>query len=604
MKLAKNILVGLIIGAVLSCFYIFHTFYMIENNFTDRLTSFTDEKEVDYRIKILAIDEASLSEIGKWPWSRDVLAETAEKIAKAGATAVWTDVLYTEKSELPKEDSEWNRIAKQYPNVYLSAYFKFPPRQQSFQAEELLWPIYEPAPEQVGHINTFPDRDQIVRQVTLGVKDEEKGIVPAISVRLANRLLDEKKQITWDEQGNFYAGDKKLSTGNRNNIYFQYFSSAQKTDVKSFEVFSIKDVINGKIDPSYFTDSVVLIGPYATGLSDQYRTPTSRTLEMFGVEIHANIIQSMLNQDFYQTSSKTVGVVLIFLISIVGYLLFVALRPKWGGLLSLIMIACYVGISLIVFLKFSILLPFIYVVMGIITSCVLSIVTQYVRELGERKRVTGIFGRYVSKSVVDEILAAKNEIAVGGIRKEVTLMFVDIRGFTPLSEKMEPEEVVGILNEYLDLGAQAIFKYEGTIDKFIGDGIMAIFGAPIEYEDHAIRAANAALFMKKEADRLAQQINDKYQSSVAFGIGLNTGPAVIGNIGSSERMDYTAIGDTVNLAARLESNAKPNQILMSENTYQIIQQHFVCTPLQPIKVKGKAEPVVVYELEAERVEVQ
>ncbi|NLI93260.1 MAG: adenylate/guanylate cyclase domain-containing protein [Peptococcaceae bacterium] len=196
-----------------------------------------------------------------------------------------------------------------------------------------------------------------------------------------------------------------------------------------------------------------------------------------------------------------------------------------------------------------------------------------------------------------EILSTGEDIKVGGVRKDVSLMFVDIRGFTPLSEKMQPEEVINILNEYLDLCTKAVFQFEGTLDKFIGDGVMSIFGVPIAQEDHAERAVRAALVMKANSGKLAEDLEKRYGKSVFFGIGINSGPAVIGNIGSHDRLDYTAIGDTVNLAARLESNAKPGQILISSETYDRVKHMVQCTKLEPIKVKGKEKPVEIYQVD-------
>jgi adenylate cyclase len=230
---------------------------------------------------------------------------------------------------------------------------------------------------------------------------------------------------------------------------------------------------------------------------------------------------------------------------------------------------------------------------------VATMIGEYLKERQERNRVSGIFGRYVSKEVVNDILSAQEEIKLGGVRKDVTLMFVDIRGFTSLSEKMEPEDVLKNLNEYLELCTKAIFQYEGTLDKFIGDGAVSIFGAPLAQEDHAERAVRAALEIRDQAEELAENLRDKYGKPIYFGIGINSGPAVIGNIGSQDRHDFTAIGDTVNLAAWLEANAKPGQILISKETYERVKDIFECTACEPIIVKGKEKLVEVYQVEWE-----
>jgi len=188
-------------------------------------------------------------------------------------------------------------------------------------------------------------------------------------------------------------------------------------------------------------------------------------------------------------------------------------------------------------------------------------------------------------------------LQLGGSRREITVLFVDIRGFTPLSEAAAPEEVVEILNEYLTLVAQCIFKYGGTLDKFIGDAAMAMFNAPLDLEDHCLKAVQAAWAMKEGATPLQQRLEEKFGRTVQFGIGVNTGPAVIGNIGASFRMDYTAIGDTVNTAAHLESNAKPGQILLSQDVYEKVKERVAAANLGEIKVKGKAQGVNVFQVD-------
>ncbi|MFZ3131532.1 MAG: adenylate/guanylate cyclase domain-containing protein, partial [Desulfosporosinus sp.] len=274
-------------------------------------------------------------------------------------------------------------------------------------------------------------------------------------------------------------------------------------------------------------------------------------------------------------------------------------RAKWSILVMMVFLVVYTLTEAVVFQTLKILLPYLYPILIIIAVYIFSVVTQYLKERKERGRITGIFGRYVSKAVVQEILSSKEEIKVGGVRKDITLLFVDIRGFTPLSEKMEPEDIINILNDYLDLCSRAVFTQEGTIDKFMGDGVMAIFGAPIEQKDHLERAIRAALQMQRESGKFAEDLLKRYGRSVSFGIGINSGPAVVGNIGSQARMDYTAIGDTVNLAARLESNAKPGQILISKDTYERIKETFKVIPLDPIKVKGKEKLVEIYQVEGE-----
>jgi adenylate cyclase len=219
------------------------------------------------------------------------------------------------------------------------------------------------------------------------------------------------------------------------------------------------------------------------------------------------------------------------------------------------------------------------------------------RSLREKELIKGAFSKYVAKSVVDRILQHQDGLKLGGEKKVVTIFFSDIRGFTPMSESLTAEQVVHILNEYFTAMSGIIFKYEGTLDKFMGDAIMAIYGAPIDMPDHAERAVMTALAMGEKMKELQAKWRMEGRSEVNIGIGINTGEVVVGNIGSMERMEYTAIGDNVNLTQRLESVAEKGQILISASTYERVKHKVNASMLDPIKLKGKTEKVIAYNVE-------
>ncbi len=222
--------------------------------------------------------------------------------------------------------------------------------------------------------------------------------------------------------------------------------------------------------------------------------------------------------------------------------------------------------------------------------------------LREKELLKGAFSKYVTKSVVDRIMEHEGGLKLGGEKKEVSVFFSDIRGFTPMSEQLRPEEVVSLLNEYFSEMVKIIFKYEGTLDKFMGDAIMAIYGAPVEQNNHAERAVLAALEMAEKMKVLQAKWRMEGKKEVNIGIGINTGEVVVGNLGSNERMEYTAIGDNVNLAQRLESVAGAGQILISSATYERVKNKVTARMLDPIKLKGKTEKVIPYEVEGLRPE--
>jgi adenylate cyclase len=362
----------------------------------------------------------------------------------------------------------------------------------------------------------------------------------------------------------------------------------------------VADVVEGRIDPSRLEDKIVLVG-WMNVLQeyDLHNTPVSAGQRMAGVEIQANIIHTLFHYKGLvpqSLSSTMITILTLALISGLGLSWLSGLR--FGVILGLIFSAI-LSLAYFLFTGFAFqsgilpdtLYPFATIIFcygGVIATC-------FFAEQSERRRVMQAFGRHVSPQVRDEIMDNPELIKLGGEQREVSALFADIRGFTAMSEKLNPSQVVGILNQYLDGMTKVVFKYGGTLDKFTGDGMMVFFNAPSLQDDHAQRAVRAAVEMQEQAQRTGKARQES-EWAVEYGIGITTGEAVVGNIGSADRHDYTAIGDTVNLAARLEGKAERGQILISEHTYQQAQDIIEARPLEPIKVKGREEKVVVYEV--------
>jgi len=364
-----------------------------------------------------------------------------------------------------------------------------------------------------------------------------------------------------------------------------------------YEHVSYSQVISGEVPPEFFRGRIVLVGPYTVGIDDYYFTPLAPEAPMYGIEIHANIVQNLLRGSYVQRAPFSATLLAIFIFGAMAAFGFTRLSPFRGVLLLVVLATCYLAGARLMYSK-GYLLSLFYPMLLLLLGYLVALAVNYISELLERRRITGVFSRYVAPQVVDKLLeGGEKALQLGGSRREITVLFVDIRGFTPLSEAAAPEEVVEILNEYLTLVAESIFQYGGTLDKFIGDAAMAIFNAPLDLEDHCLKAVQAAWAMKEGAAPLQQRLLEKYGRTVQFGIGVNTGPAVIGNIGASFRMDYTAIGDTVNTAARLESNAQPGQILISQAVYEKVKEKVETTSLGEIKVKGKTQGINVFQVD-------
>jgi adenylate cyclase len=604
----QSLAAGLVLMLLSTFFYIngaSGTFYFIEKPLQDimRNSKSIIERQPDDRIKIIKIDNKSLNAIGKFPWDRSVYAQIIEKLEQSGVAAIGIDVVMAEPSKNSADDKALADVLAKYKNVIMPVQFNYPAKQKSADQlvpEKIDYPssTLTTNRDQMAHINVFVDEDGKARKLPVGLPDEKNTYIPAFSVTLANFILPKEEKVTRDEAtGAWKRGNKTIPTNSRNQVATEFYSKPrQEIDADTgYETLSVIDVLNSKKELP-LKGAIALVGPYVTAMQDEYPTPAS-PVKMFGIEIHANMIQTLLEDKFYKETSEPVGIVFIIIVSILAIFLFERFRGRTAIFIFIGFFVVYIGLWLGLYTISSILAPLIYPIFALICIYIWSIVSHYLEERKERNRVTGIFGRFVAQSVVDELLQSGEDVKLGGSRKDITLIFVDIRGFTPMSERLEPEQVIQVLNEYLDVCTRAIFKFNGTLDKFMGDGVMAMFGAPISFDNHPEMAVRSALEMKSQADILEQKLIKNYGIGVKFGLGINSGPAVVGNIGSEGlRLDYTAIGDTVNLSARLESNAKPGQILISENTYARVKDLFQIEPVGEIKVKGKEKPVMVYEV--------
>ena len=356
------------------------------------------------------------------------------------------------------------------------------------------------------------------------------------------------------------------------------------------------DLLEGKRDPRIFTGCIVLVGAYVTGLQDQFAVPNS-TNQMYGVELNANIVQGYIDDCFPVDADRLIVSLVLSLIIFALYIIFTNFHIRWGTFLFILCEAASIVAGILLYTKAYISVPMLYFNIFLAITYIATLVVNYIREVISKRKMSNAFRKYVAPQVVDDIMKnGQYNIKLGGENKDIAVLFVDIRGFTPLSESLPPEKVVEILNRYLNLTTNAVFKNSGTLDKFIGDATMAVFNAPFDLEDYEYKAVCAAFDIVAGAKELEEVCMEKYGRKVAFGVGVNCGEAVVGNIGCDFRMDYTAIGDTVNTAARLEANAKAGQVLISQKIYYRLKDRIKVNEVGVIPLKGKSEGVFVYEL--------
>ncbi|MCR4649629.1 MAG: adenylate/guanylate cyclase domain-containing protein, partial [Lachnospiraceae bacterium] len=590
-KLEKNILLVLLqalLAGVLCflCVY-FGLFRIADSLYKDKL--YQIPRPMDKRIKIIAIDAQTLSEYGPInTWDRSRYNELLDLIGDY-ASVVAYDVMFI--GEMDEESDEAFRAnVESRNNVVLANHLVL---DASVETDEngkkyinrnhikmIEYPFIEKASQ--GYPNVSADDDGIIRKVIpkfLYSGDDENANASDELCSLSYMTYVKYCELNSITAKDFGYGEK--------NIYY----AGRPFD---YEAVSMVDVLEDRIDPRLFTGCIVLVGAYVNGLQDQFPVPNSND-QMYGVEINANLVQALL-EDCFPKDADVLMVSIIFSLIVFGlYILFSYIHIRWGTVIFILSEIAAVGVGILLYTKSLLSVPMIYLNVFIIVSYVTTLVFNYIKETLAKKRISSAFRKYVAPQVVDDIIKqGKLDITLGGESKDIAVLFVDIRGFTPLSESLPPEKVVEILNRYLNLTTNSVFKNSGTLDKFIGDATMAVFNAPFDLEDYEYKAVCAAFDIVSGAKELEEVCMEMYGKKVAFGVGVNCGEAVVGNIGCDFRMDYTAIGDTVNTAARLEANAKAGQVLISKALYERLKGRIKVNEIGTIPLKGKAEGCFVY----------
>lgn len=563
----------------------------IDHNCQDQVlvahSAFKSQRKANNRIVIIGIDDESTEVFGRFPWSRDIMASGIDLISEGKPAAIGVDVLFTEYTDLESgADEMLAESVKAAGNVIIAAEGNaLIAKEGKFYAQEINLPYPElKEVATIAHINTIPEKN-VVRQ-TINYLETDEGTLPSFAIALYEQYT---KALGLSNE-NILAFEKNHESNGL--TYFDY-----PCEQGDFTYFSFINLFEEDFDFSALEDAIVLVGPFSIGMMDQYLTPLSQTNFTYGVTIWATILENIMSGGKSIKTMWQLDLIAIIVLGIVITLIAHKVSLLKGGISVGVFGIGYILLAQWTYMK-GIRLSIVYPIVLMLLIYLSYLVVKYLKEYEERKHITGVFGKYVAPQVVKKVIEEGEEaLQLGGSRRFVTLLFVDIRGFTPMSEKATPEQVVEILNEYLTLCATSIVNNEGTLDKFIGDATMAIYNAPIQIENHALSAVKTALAMKQGSLALEKKLEERFGRSVKFGIGINTGYAVIGNIGCHFRMDYTAIGDTVNTAARLESNAKPGQILISESTYEMVKDDVDVTPLGAIKVKGKETLINIYQVE-------
>lgn len=526
-------------------------------------TLFTQNQPLN-NIIILAIDDPSLQEIGRWPWDREIFVQLLPKLQEAKAVGI--DVSFFEPYDT-QIDQQLGDIMRTQANVIIPLQFTSFNTSQSLQAANVLRPIEELHTIPKGFVNIYSSDDGVTRFTQLTLSGQ-----PSFALQVVNQSITLPSFPQERLPINFVGGPG------------------------TFPYISVKDVLQDNHNIN-FTNKIVLIGATSPGLQDNYFVPTSQGQAMPGVEIHAHIIQTLLTKKFLFETPLYLNILLIAIIISLISLSTLFLKQRYTNTLAISLIFIY---YLIAFISFDngYILNLIYPPIAIILTYASLTSYLFFAEGREKRKALKAFKQYVSPDVIKHLFNNPSQLKLGGERRDVTIFFSDVRGFTSISEKLTPEQLVHTLNRYLTVMTDVIIDKKGVVDKYIGDAIMAFWGAPLTNKNHANDAARTALNSLKKLKVLQKQFQKEGLPHIDIGIGLNSGPAVIGNMGSTKRFDYTAMGDTVNLASRLESLTKQYgvRILISQQTHNKIKSNFLCRELDKVQVKGKKQAITIFEL--------
>lgn len=636
-KFSIYFVLSLSLSIFLSAIYIFFPSLpdSLDNRLRDYLFTIRGELPHNQNVVIVDIDETSIKSLGQWPWSRDKLAKILENLTLANVGIVGLDIVFAEedrtsphkilqdlkiyKKDVPNYDLEFANVVENSPVILgyqfdlvkkdnqnvkvpqIPAIFieKDKPQDKSYLIEAyntiLNIPQIQDKAYSSGFFNNIPDDTGIIRSVPLIISYDDT-IYPSLALEVI-RVINETQKVVvqYDENGisNIVLDDILIPTDRYGRMLIN-FRGAER----SFKYISAIDIYNNSFDKSEIDGKIVLIGTSAAGLFDLRATPFDSVFP--GVEVHANIIDNILMQDFIYKASwlDGVNILIIFMLSIVVVML-TTYTAFWANpVIFLSFSTTYLFLVYNLLFKYGIVLNILFPIATVLFASIMTTLFDYFYNIKKEEAIKAKFASKVSKNVMDDILKNIDKNEFSAKSKEVTIFFSDIRGFTNISEKLDAKELISFLNRYMQPMSEIIIKYQGTIDKFIGDAIMAYWNAPIDIKNHCDLALKASLEQLEVLEKLNVELQKENLPKIDIGIGLNTGTVIVGEMGSSLRSDYTVIGDTINLGSRVESLCKyyDSKLNISNFTKDKLQEKYIFRFLDLVKVKGKNEPVEIWQV--------
>lgn len=623
-RVVRGLAVGFVVFILTLIFHSFHLFRTLEWKSWDlRLRLFSSPSRASQDIILIMIDQESLDVYEKeqglsWPWPRQIYSAVIRYCIQAKVKALVFDLTFSEGSIYGVEDDEdFAQAISEAGNVFLPVFLSQVEKEEEASAshlrkfsleEDALPPkaIYPAksvtlplenllrAARGIGNVRFSPDDDGIYRRLPLYF-NYENLVLPSLPFAVAAFIKDTWKHATIPLD---FSGQMILRFHGPTGTYETYSAAAI---INSYA--QIAEGLTPQIPPEEFAGKTVFVGASAPGLYDLRPSPLSAVCP--GVEIMSTALDNILHEDFIRQSPKVVVLLFVFGLALLTGLGTTWLQKLWQiGLVAIICLSLPVAAVTIAFLKgywLECVAPEFSVLLSFIGASLLN----YQFEGKRRRFIKNVFRHYLSPHVIEQIIENPDLLRLGGEKREITSFFSDVTGFTTISESLQPEDLVTLLNEYLSEMTETILSSGGTLDKYEGDAIIAFWNAPLDQPDHALRACRAALECQRRLEELRPHFQEHYGHELQMRIGVNTGQAVVGNMGSRERFDYTAMGDTVNLASRLEGACKQYRvpILIGEETFEKVKDLLVAKEVDLIRVVGRRRPVRIFQVLAEKGEL-
>ena len=604
-QFAVGALLSLLVGSLLSAAFLSGLFANAQLRGTDFL--FTDQTEsFSGAIVIVGIDQRSYREmlprhgplVG---WSRALYAQAIDRLRAAGARVIALDLFFdapgADDSGLIDAISRAGNVVFPVEGQGPGTFHPRPGVVQVFDVFVRATPRIAATAVAEGSVNVTTDRDTVVRSLPLLLQSGE-GLLPSFSLAVISQFIRRTNILDQDPtSAMIYAAGRTIPVVDNGRMLINFSGPPSSPGGSgSFPIVPFVDVISGSFDESLVRDKIVLLGLTIRGI-DEFATPTTSATRMWGVEVQASAVDTLLAERYLTPASRATTVLLIYASALSGVLLAAAARPLkgLGGVAAWSLLYLIAGS-----LSFDrgVLLNMVYPLVAVLLGFTATQAYRIFFEQAQRQLVQDLMSRYLSPSVSQWVLQQPEQLKLGGETRVMTVLFCDLRGFTTLSRSVDPHLLVSFMNDFMTAMTDIVFRHDGVLDKYIGDEVMAFWNAPREQPDHAGLACQAALEMVHELDGLRASWSHRGLPPLDIGVGINTGPMVVGNMGSRERLAYTVIGDAVNVASRLQNLNKQfgTHVLTTESTRKVAGSRFLYRAIDQVKLRGHDEPLTVYEL--------